>query len=341
MPPKKTKPNEKCPCKSGKNSAMPSSSFGFKKGFLNTKKPSSAMASKSRVVPQPGRSRAPQPGRDACLLCYHILPLQRKKSIYKSCCGKTICYGCIVGLERAHLLKEAEHIIEGITTEEEEFQMLSEQGGPCRLCPFCRTEMPSSDEDYMRRINKRVDICNDDDYTIALIELGTCYELGKYGVPRNYEKAEGLYKQAYDLDDPQASWKLFCLRRDRYTGGIDIKKKMEYLQRGVMLGNISCIDQLVDYFAMKQNSFDDLYRAGGTESIEELAGVSMKGARLGGDTKCLMMCYKKYKLPSKDDLATTLRAHQAAKNEMKTVQREYAQRLEKFHADNLNLNNEQ
>ena len=340
MPPKKTKPNEKCPCKSGKNSAMPSSSFGFKKGFLNTKKPSSAMASKSRVVPQPGRSRAPQPGRDACLLCYHILPLQRKKSIYKSCCGKTICYGCIVGLERAHLLKEAEHIIEGITTEEDEFQMLSEQGGPCRLCPFCRTEMPSSDEDYMRRINKRVDICNDDDYTIALIELGTCYELGKCGVPRNYEKAEGLYKQAYDLDDPQAAWKLFCLRRDRYPSGKDIKK-MEYLQRGVMLGNISCIDQLVNYFAMKQNSFEDLYRAGGTESINELVGVSMKGARLGGDTKCLMMCYKKYKLPFKDDLATTLRAHQTAKNEMKTVQREYAQRLEKFHADNLNLNNEQ
>ena len=98
---------------------------------------------------------------------------------------------------------------------------------------------------------------------------------------------------------------------------------------------------MVDYFAIKQNSFDDIYQTGGTESIEELAGVSMKGARLGGDTKCLMMCYKKYKLPSKDDLATTLRAHQAAKNEMKTVQREYAQRLEKFHADNLNLNNEQ
>ena len=110
----------------------------------------------------------------------------------------------------------------------------------------------------MRRINKRVGTCNDDDYTIALIELGTCYEVGKCGVLRNYEKAEGLYKQAYDLDDPQAAWKLFCLRRDRYPSGMDIKK-MEYLQRGVILGNILCIDQLVNYFAMKQNSFEDLY----------------------------------------------------------------------------------
>ena len=52
-------------------------------------------------------------------------------------------------------------------------------------------------------------------------------------------------------------------------------------------------------------------------------------ASLGGDTENLMNCYQK-KMLSKEDLATTLRAHQAANDETKTVRREFAKRYNAF-----------
>jgi len=42
----------------------------------------------------------------------------------------------------------------------------------------------------------------------------------------------------------------------------------------------------------------------------------MKVARLGGDTRNLMICYRNKYMP-KEDVATTLRAHQAANDELR------------------------
>lgn len=90
---------------------------------------------------------------------------------------------CISGGEHVQL-KEAGCIIEGITPEDEEFQMLLEQG-QCSLCSpmlilLCLLSSPKAIV---------IVICKNEDYTTALIKLGTFYKVGKYRVPRSYWKS--------------------------------------------------------------------------------------------------------------------------------------------------------
>ena len=94
---------------------------------------------------------------------------------------------------------------------------------------------------------------------------------------------------------------------------------MEYARRGETLGNVGCIKKLFDLAVDSKN-------------YTEVTRLSMKAARLGTDTARdnLMELYKvsEAQLLSKDDLATTLRAHQAINDEIKTLQRGFAKRFQ-------------
>ena len=137
----------------------------------------------------------------------------------------------------------------------------------------------------------------------------------------NYEKAEELYQEAYDLDDPIAALKLSFLYIRHYP---DQKEKwMKFFQRGEMLGNLKCMEFLVNFaVGLNITSIEP-------ENYKEVTRLVTKAASLGGDTENLMNCYRK-KMLSKEDLATTLRAHQAANDETKTVRREFAKRYKAF-----------
>ena len=307
---------------------MPSS-FGFKKGFLNKKSSSSSSSTTTTAatVPpdittktstsQPSSKasgfRAPQPGRDECPICCHILPLASEESVYNPCCGKLICLGCIVGRQRA-ILESTGYIINGITPEDKQFRLIMEHWS--NLCPFCRSEDPDDEEDYVERLLNRINIRNDEDYAIALMTLGTFYLAGEGRLPQSIQKAEELFQQAYDIDYPTAAFHLFHLYKRHHP---DQKEKMMgYGRRGETLGCIGCTQELGD-LAYK------------SENYAEVARLCMKGTRLGVDMArdTLMKLYKAQHL-SKDDLAITLRAHQASNDEMKTVQRGYGRRFHVF-----------
>ena len=66
---------------------------------------------------------------------------------------------------------------------------------------------------------------------------------------------------------------------------------------------------------------------------KEVTRLITKAAILGGDTRNLMICYQNKHI-SKDDFATTLRAHQAANDELNTVQRAFAIRYSLFDEGN-------
>ena len=68
-------------------------------------------------------------------------------------------------------------------------------------------------------------------------------------------------------------------------------------------------------------------------NYEEVTRLVTKAASLGGDTRNLMIAYQKQHI-SKDCFATTLRAHQAANDEMKTLQRGFAMRYKTFFDEN-------
>ena len=149
------------------------------------------------------------------------------------------------------------------------------------------------------------------------MELGTCFDEGIGGLPQSIQKAEELFQQAYDLDNPIAAYYLFDLYKRHYP---DQKEKMmEYARRGETLGNVGCIKKLFDLAVDSKN-------------YTEVTRLSMKAARLGTDTARdnLMELYKvsEAQLLSKDDLATTLRAHQAINDEIKTLQRGFAKRFQ-------------
>ena len=165
----------------------------------------------------------------------------------------------------------------------------------------------------MERLLNRINIRNDEDYANALNTLGTFYFDGKGGLPQSIQKAEELFQQSYDLDYPTAASDLFGLYKRHHP---DQKEKMMgYARRGETLGCIRCT-QALGSFAHESGNYAEVVR------------LCMKGTRLGDDTARdnLMELYKA-QLLSKDDLAITLRAHQAINGEMKTVQRGYGQRF--------------
>lgn len=83
-----------------------------------------------------------------------------KASIYKACCGKTICL----------------HLNE---TKEE--------------CPFCRASY--SGDKFIELINKRVE----DGDAQAIDNLGCYYKEGKYGLPQDHARAMELWYRAGEL----------------------------------------------------------------------------------------------------------------------------------------------
>ena len=73
---------------------------------------------------------AQPPPMDDCLVCFLRLPSNGQR-MYQSCCGKTICIGCI------HAVKERT------------------KPGKRPLCPFCRTPNARTNPEAMERLNKR------------------------------------------------------------------------------------------------------------------------------------------------------------------------------------------
>ena len=64
-----------------------------------------------------------QPSRDECPICMLTMPLQINFHIYQPCCGKTLCHGCVYGVESA---RNDNHPI----------------------CPFCRTPVSYSEGEH-------------------------------------------------------------------------------------------------------------------------------------------------------------------------------------------------
>lgn len=98
---------------------------------------------------------------------------------------------------------------------------------------------------------------------------------------------------------------------------------MKFLRRGETLGNLRCIETLLEEAVTMV-----------PPNYKEAIRLIMKVASLGGDTYNLMICYQNEDI-SKAELDTTLRAHKAANDEMKTVRRDYAKRFMKWRDDLL------
>ena len=117
----------------------------------------------------------PPPNED-CPVCFLTLPPIGERT-YQSCCGKTLCNGCVDALD----------------------ERTPSNKNP--LCPFCRTPTCTSEEEIIERVQKRVGM-ND---VSAISMLAGCYAFAKYGVARDINRAMELWTRASDLGSIGAS----------------------------------------------------------------------------------------------------------------------------------------
>ena len=118
------------------------------------------------------------PPKEDCPICFLLLPTLAPGSRYMSCCGKRICSGCA----HAPLYDNQGNIVDN------------------KKCAFCRTPIPNSHDDTIKRLNLRVEAGD----PIAIYNLGNYYRDGRNGFPQNHTKALELYHQAAELGDSQS-----------------------------------------------------------------------------------------------------------------------------------------
>ncbi|KAL7524691.1 hypothetical protein ACHAXR_002169 [Thalassiosira sp. AJA248-18] len=126
---------------------------------------------------------------------------------YQSCCGKIICCGC------AHA-----NVIVKRSSE--------------RLCPFCRDPAPTSEDDKVERIKKRVEVGDAN----AMHTLGCRHFHGDRGVPQDSNKALELWHQAAKLGWPESHYSLGLVYFDGEGVEKDIKKAKYHWEQGAVGG---------------------------------------------------------------------------------------------------------
>ncbi len=224
-----------------------------------------------------------------CPVCFLPLPLECDNTIHKSCCGKVLCTGCVVGVS-----------IESF----KEFDIEKD------VCPFCREHKPSSEREEVERLRKRME-CGDG---FAYNTMGGAYEVGAKGLPLNVKKANDLWIKAGELGCAPAYYNI----GNSYFFGKgtvikkDLKKAKKYLELGAIGGDMSARYNIASIEA----------RAG---NVERAVKHHVIGAR-AGHKECLNAVQEWYMDGdvTKDEFAETLRAHQKSRDDMKSELREKA-----------------
>lgn len=232
------------------------------------------------------------PPPEECPLCFVPLPLDASQIFFQSCCGKRICCGCDYGM------------------------FLSE--GKAELCAFCRTpDVPASvGEENIQRVNeeniKRTTKLMSKGNAWAYYTLAGCYIREEWGLRQDLVKANELLLKAGQLGSAEA----YCNLGNSYQSarGVarDMKKCVYYWELAAMGGYVDARDNLGLEELKKGNNdrakkhFILAARAGDKEALERIKTGFMKG------------------IVTKDEYASTLRAHHERHKEMKSDARDKA-----------------
>ena len=140
------------------------------------------------------------PPKEECQICMLPMPFSSNicgiKKVYQPCCGKTLCYGCVIAANDE-----------------------MNKGNMKRLCPFCRFPIHNTDKEYLKRVKKRMQI-NDPE---AFYFLGSAYRFGSQGLRQNEKKALELWERAAELGSITAH---YCLA-EVYRLGSGVEKDMD------------------------------------------------------------------------------------------------------------------
>jgi tetratricopeptide (TPR) repeat protein len=223
-----------------------------------------------------------------CPICFLPLPLDYTKWTVMTCCCKRICKGC----EYANKMREDEQGLE-------------------QRCPYCREELPETQEEADQNYQKRAK-AND---PVALYQMGA-----KRRDEGDYEGAVEYWTKAAELGEIDAQYKLATMYDKGLGVDKDEKKEVYYLEEAAIGGHPDARWNLACHEARKGNS----HKA--TKHYIIVANL--------GDDGALEVVKRGYRFGdvSKEVYEAALRGHQAAVDAIKSQQRdeayEYFQQLQ-------------
>jgi len=154
------------------------------------------------------------PPKEDCPICFLRMPTYYTGWSYNTCCGKSICRGCI----HAPLYDDQGNKVD-IEKQNE--------------CPFCRTPGVRSVQEAMERLKKRAEGGD----PMAICNLGNYYKEGTYGFPQDSAKALEHWHRASELGYAGA----YCNIGLAYENGddidVDMKKAVYYYELSAIGGN--------------------------------------------------------------------------------------------------------
>ena len=230
---------------------------------------------------------------EECPICMLPMPFACSEIKYWGCCGKMICWGCIISSGIVHA-REGEDVEKAMKTD---------------ICPFCREDHKKcTSENEVKRAMKQAETGERDE----MQRIGQYYCRGEMGLQQ--DKAEGLrwYHRAVEAGSGLAAFNLggCYLKGDGVEQ--DLEKALGYFQKAAELGGITAFN-LIGFLLMVKGEIEDAmlnYRKAAIcgDSNEHLFGELKEGFVNGYITK--------------EEYAYTLREHQKACNEMKSDARE-------------------
>ena len=229
--------------------------------------------------------KQPPPAED-CPICFIRLPTLNAGTKYYACCGKVICSGCSF----APLYDNQGNEVDIIKQNE---------------CPFCRTVAPKTDEGIVERVQKRVEVNDDDAHAI--------YNMGNYYfIAKDYTKALELWHRAGELGHAK-SYQTIGAAYDNGEGlEFDKKKARHYYEQAAIGGDVEARCNL----GFQEGKAGNMDRA-----IKHFMIAVGSGC-----PESLGMIQKMYRnrKATKDDYTAALQLYQAYLGEIKSPQRDEA-----------------
>jgi len=226
------------------------------------------------------------PPKEDCPICFVRLPTLDAGWTYMPCCGKGICTGCMLAPVYDNQGNEVDN----------------------KKCPFCRIPTPTSIEEAIERMTKRVKA----DDPVAIYNLGVCSREGRNGYPQDYRKALELWHRAGELGHAMAysniGYAYHCGR------GVerDEKKARHYYELAAIGGdvyarsNLGLVEAHAGNFDRAVKHYTISGRGGHSNAVDNIKRLYSNG------------------LAAKDDYTKALQSYQAYLGEIKSVQRDKA-----------------
>ena len=156
------------------------------------------------VLMKKGRKRSEE---DDCPICQLPLPLDFDESMFKVCCVKEVCNGCVLAARKRGMWD----------------------------CPFCRTPRPTEGSQTLAMIQKRVDAGD----PVAIYFLGIQYDYGRYGLEKDGARAVELYERAAELGEKDAHFSLGCTYDEGTDVVKDTAKAHRHFEMAAMSGHVA------------------------------------------------------------------------------------------------------